>query len=389
MIDQKIQALIKARRCTMLGVGPMSKNCIDAAISAANDNQSTLMLIASRRQIDAESLGGGYVNNWCTQQFADYVSARDKRGHVLICRDHGGPWQNSSEFDQGLSARQAIRSAKESFKQDIDSGFDIIHIDTSVDPHGSPDPQVALDRLFELYEYCWSEARRAGREIAFEIGTEEQSGSTNTPEELDDLLFKVTEFCEKQKIPKPLFVVIQTGTKVLETQNVGSFDSPIRIRGDIPSEIQIPKMIEICNRHGSLMKEHNGDYLSDHALQWHPRLGIHAANVAPEFGVTETRALVDILRKNQLTRFSDEFLQIAFESGKWRKWMLPNSRATDTEKSIIAGHYVFSKDSVKDIKVRASEVLAKKGIDLEIYLQQAVTKAINRYMVAFRLLVAR
>jgi hypothetical protein len=90
-----------------------------------------------------------------------------------------------------------------------------------------------------------------------------------------------------------------------------------------------------------------------------------------------------------LTRFADEFLQIAFESGKWRKWMLPNSRATDTEKSIIAGHYVFSKDSVKDIKVRASEVLAKKGIDLEIYLQQAVTKAINRYMVAFRLLVAR
>ncbi|MEB3214299.1 MAG: class II D-tagatose-bisphosphate aldolase, non-catalytic subunit [Leptolyngbyaceae bacterium] len=389
MIAKKIQGLINTRRCTMLGVGPMSKNCIDAAISAANENQTTLMLIASRRQIDAESLGGGYVNNWCTHQFADYVSARDKRGQVLICRDHGGPWQNSSEFEQGLSARQAMRSAKESFRQDIESGFDIIHIDTSVDPHGSPDPQLALDRLFDLYDYCWSEARRVGREVAFEIGTEEQSGSTNTPEELDNLLFKVTEFCEKQKIPKPLFVVIQTGTKVLETQNVGSFDSPVRVHGDLPSEIQIPKMIEICNRHGILMKEHNGDYLSDHALQWHPRLGIHAANVAPEFGVTETRALIDILEKHKLTRIADEFLQIAYESGKWKKWMLPNSSATDTEKSIIAGHYVFSKDSVNGLKSQASEVLAKKGIELEAYLQQAVMKAINRYMVAFRLLVPR
>ena len=33
-------------------------------------------------------------------------------------------------------------------------------------------------------------------------------------------------------------------------------------------------------------------------MQWHPRLGIHAANVAPEFGVAETRALINILEKN-------------------------------------------------------------------------------------------
>ena len=36
------------------------------------------------------------------------------------------------------------------------------------------------------------------------------------------------------------------------------------------------------------MKEHNADYLSDEALQWHPRLGIHAANVAPELAYRES-----------------------------------------------------------------------------------------------------
>ena len=39
-------------------------------------------------------------------------------------------------------------------------------------------------------------------------------------------------------------------------------------------------MIDICNKYNVLMKEHNTDYLSNEALSWHPRLGIHAANVA-------------------------------------------------------------------------------------------------------------
>ena len=32
-------------------------------------------------------------------------------------------------------------------------------------------------------------------------------------------------------------------------RNVGSFDSPVRVSDEIPAEIQLPKMIEICNRY--------------------------------------------------------------------------------------------------------------------------------------------
>ena len=42
------------------------------------------MLIASRRQIDSELFGGGYVNNWSTKQFSDYVIKRDKRKKNFI-----------------------------------------------------------------------------------------------------------------------------------------------------------------------------------------------------------------------------------------------------------------------------------------------------------------
>lgn len=388
MIHQRLDAFLKKRRCTLLGVGPMSVNCVDAAIELANDHEIPLMLIASRRQIDSEEFGGGYVNNWTTEEFARYVIDRDKKGKILLARDHGGPWQSLKEKEAGLGLRRAMDSAKSSYRADIEAGFQVIHIDPSVDIHGKPDVDEVLDRVFDLYEYCWSEAQQRRQEIIFEIGTEEQSGSTNSQEELDYTLNAIKQFCAKNHLPQPTFVVIQCGTRVMEARNVGSFDSPIRVADEIPAEIQLPKMIEICNRHGIFMKEHNTDYLSDEALQWHPRLGIHAANVAPEFGVAETRALLNILESNGLEKFADRFLNIAYDSKKWDKWMLPDTKATDRDRSIIAGHYVFSKEECVALKIEAAGELQKKGLDLEAYLKAQVKQSILRYLRNFRLVSA-
>jgi tagatose-1,6-bisphosphate aldolase non-catalytic subunit AgaZ/GatZ len=386
MIQQRLQSFMQKRRCTLLGVGPMSLNCVDAAIELANEHEVPLMLIASRRQIDSEEFGGGYVNQWTTDAFARHVIERDKKGKVLLARDHGGPWQNTQEVDAGLGLRLAMESAKASYRADLAAGFQMLHIDPSVDIHGQPDRDEVLDRLFDLYEYCWSQAQKMGREVVFEIGTEEQSGSTNSQEELDYTLNAMQQFCTKNRLPQPSFVVVQCGTRVMETRNVGSFDSPVRVSDEIPAEIQLPKMIEICNRYGVFMKEHNTDYLSDEALQWHPRLGIHAANVAPEFGVAETRALLAVLEGHGLDALAERFLQIAFLSRKWDKWMLKETRASDRDRAIIAGHYVFSRPEVLELKREAASALATRGVDLEQHLQKAVKASILRYLRHFRLL---
>lgn len=385
MIKQRLISLINKRRCTLLGVGPMSVNCVDATIELANEYEVPIIMIASRRQIDSEEFGGGYVNNWTTDNFARYVIEKDKKGKILLARDHGGPWQNNAEKKQQFGLRKAMDSAKLSFGADIAAGFQILHIDPSVDIHSTPDVDEILNRIFDLYEYCWFEAQQNKREIIFEIGTEEQSGSTNTQEELDYTLNAIRKFCVNNKVPEPTFVVVQCGTKVMEMRNVGSFDSPIRVANEIPAEIQLPKMIEICNRYGILMKEHNTDYLSDEGLQWHPRLGIHAANVAPEFGVAETKALINLLESNGMSNLAERFLEIAYNSNKWDKWMLNNSLATDRDKSIIAGHYVFSSPEVKELKLKASKKLAQKGIGIEEYLKSQVKKSILRYLYNFRL----
>jgi hypothetical protein len=385
MLQSKIKDYFLKRRCTLLGVGPMSVNCVDAAIELSNEYLSPIILIASRRQIDSEQFNGGYVNNWTTSEFSRYVKNKDKRGDIILARDHGGPWQNNKEKEKKMSLRQAMQSAKESYKSDIDSGFKILHIDPSIDIHGVPSKNDLLERLFELYEYCWSYAQDTDKEIIFEVGTEEQSGSTNTQEELDSTLFSIERFCNKNNFPLPTFVVIQTGTRVMEMRNVGSFDSPLRVFDEIASEIQVPKMIEICKRHNVFMKEHNTDYLSDIALLWHPRLGIHAANVAPEFGVTETMAFLQIVENNGLKQLGERFLHLAYNSKKWDKWMLPNSTASDRDKSIISGHYIFSTPEFLELKKEADQYLKSKKIDLDTYLRNQVKKSIFRYLYNFRL----
>lgn len=388
MIHQRLDTFLRRKRCTLLGVGPMSVNCVDAAIELANEHEVPIFLIASRRQIDSEQFGGGYVNGWTTDAFASYVLDRDKKGKILLARDHGGPWQSLVEKEAGLGLRRALESAKDSYRADLEAGFQVLHIDPSVDIHGTPGVDEVLERIYELYEFCWDQAQRLRQEVAFEVGTEEQSGSTNSQEELDYTLNAIQHFCKRNHLPMPSFVVIQSGTRVMERRNVGSFDSPVRVANEIPSEIQLPKMIEICNRYGIFMKEHNTDYLSDEALAWHPRLGIHAANVAPEFGVAETVALLDVLESHGLDALSERFQALALASRKWDKWMLDDTRATDRDRAIIAGHYVFARPECVEIKAEAASVLAPRGIVLDAHLKQVVKASITRYLTNFRLVSA-
>jgi tagatose-1,6-bisphosphate aldolase non-catalytic subunit AgaZ/GatZ len=381
-LQQRLENYRQGKNCTLLGVGPMSKNCVDASIELADQYNSPLMLIASRRQIDSEQFGGGYVENWTTKQFADYVIEKDINKNIILARDHGGPWQNELEKSQNMNLKDAMQSAKDSYRADIDAGFHMLHIDPSVDIHSQPDIDQVLERVYELYDFCWSYAQEKKQDIIFEIGTEEQSGSNNSKEELEYTLEKMSKFCKHNKIPFPSFIVIQAGTRVMEIKNIGSFDLPIRVANELPPEIQIPRMINVCNKYGIFMKEHNTDYLSTDSLRWQPRLGIHAANIAPEFGVAETKAFIGILKENDLNNLLDEFVKISYNSMKWKKWMLKDTDANDIDKAIIAGHYIFSSNEFIDLKAKAGT----KINNLDVFLKNKVKDSIFRYMKAFNLI---
>ena len=54
-------------------IGPMSKNIVDAIIEFCNETNNKIGLIPSRRQVERD---GGYVNNWSTKEFSEYVNGK-------------------------------------------------------------------------------------------------------------------------------------------------------------------------------------------------------------------------------------------------------------------------------------------------------------------------
>ena len=141
-------------------IGPMSKNVVDAILEFTEETGNKIGFIPSRRQVE---YNGGYVNNWTTKEFSEYV-----KGRVPIERDHGGPGQGY-EDDNGLT----------SFIEDS-KYLDIIHIDPwkmfSDFDRGLHSTITHMKILYQL-----------NPNILFEVGTEEAIRHF-TPDELDRLL---------------------------------------------------------------------------------------------------------------------------------------------------------------------------------------------------------
>ena len=381
----KIKNFLSKKTCTLLCVGPMSRNCIDVSIDISKQFNIPMVLIASRRQIDTPEFGGGYVENFTTAQFSDYVRSKSAE-QVYLARDHGGPWQSISESSQNMDLDSSMKSAKRSFEHDILAGFDFIHIDPSIPIQGENlTIDKILDRLFDLYFFCHEVARKNGREIEFELGTEEQDGFGQDLDKLRYFLEKINVFCTKHKMKKPAFVVAQTGTKVLETQNVGIFKKDINVVDELSLD-HLKETLEICKGYELLLKEHNTDYLCDEALSLRPIIGIPASNVAPEFGVAETKAFLYLLSTHGYKKELDFFVRTSLESGKWKKWMLPDTSADDLDKAIICGHYIFSDPEIVKMREYLHQELVRKNIDVTAYLKTNIKTAIMRYVHLFNMI---
>ena len=333
----------------VVGIGPMSPNCVEAIYSHSHAHASVIELIASRRQIEAKKFGGGYVNNWSTEEFGAYLAgmkAKYPKSNVLVCRDHGGPWQGYHE--EGLPFTKAMERAKESFEADILAGFDLLHIDPSIDGDGNFDLTRSLSAACELLSHCSKFAAANGKRILFEIGTEENVGKATSSEVFEHGLKHIMGYCRREKIEPPLFVVGQTGSLVKEMRQVGNFD-----------EDGARKLSATAARHGVFLKEHNADYLSEYQLLLRDLAKVPAMNVAPEFGVIESRVFVDCCMAKGRHDLVEKFITLSLTSGKWKKWVVDKSKISDYDIGLISGHYVFA---TPEFVAMAQEV-GKTGFD--------------------------
>lgn len=148
----------QGEKFTLLGIGPMSMRLIRGVVELAKERDFPVMLIASRNQVDSDEFGHGYVRGWDQDRFvADVQSVIDEYGFdglLYLCRDHGGPWQRDEERRAKLPVEEAMDIGVRSYIHDMESGFDLLHIDPTKDPHinGVVPLETVLDRTVEIID---------------------------------------------------------------------------------------------------------------------------------------------------------------------------------------------------------------------------------------------
>ena len=81
----------------------------------------------------------------------------------------------------------------------------------------------------------------------------------------------------------------------------------------------------------------------------------------------------------------DEFIELAYASRKWEKWILKNKNYSEKELALISGHYIFSNNEFIELKNKAQVNLKKKGINIDSVLKNSIKKSIMRYLFGFNL----
>ncbi len=389
----------RGERFTLLGVGPMSRTLLTASLELAKEKDFPIMLIASRNQVDSDEFGHGYVCSWDQDRFvADVEDARRRLGFdglVYLCRDHGGPWQRDEERRAGLTVGEAMEICKRSYIHDIESGFDLLHIDPTKDPHisGTVPLQLVLDRTIDIIGELEDFRKKKGLpEIGYEAGTEETNGGLTSVEAFSDFVDRLISAMAKEGLQPPEFVVGQTGTLTRLTENVGHFNAENAAR-----------LSASAARHGVGVKEHNGDYLPDAILLDHPLLGVTAMNVAPEFGVVETRAWLELAKVEARCTAADRRSSLApvmsehaVRSERWRKWMVGDTGKMDVgevlrdaaltaEITDICGHYTYEIPAVKTEMQKMLANLSAAGLDGERYVVRKIKDSLDRYAFCFNM----
>jgi D-tagatose-1,6-bisphosphate aldolase subunit GatZ/KbaZ len=296
-------------------IGTMSKNVVDAILQFNDEVGDSFGLLPSRRQVE---YNGGYVNDWNTEEFHNYVRYVSMDMTTLIERDHAGAGQGYV-FDDGY----------ESLKEDCVFA-DIIHIDPWKNHQGYSD---GLKECIKYIEFCYY----TNRYMKFEVGTEESIRKFSVIE-LDSLLIDLSDKLSDDMFDNIEYVVVQSGVglDLANMRNTGNFN-PYRLE----------KMIDVSKKFGKKSKEHNGDYLSINDYNKRFDMGLDSVNIAPEFGQLETLIYLNHMDSESISKWYD----ICLESKRWEKWVDEDFDISDKKRLIqICGHYLFSDNGFKKIK---------------------------------------
>lgn len=245
------------------------KLCVGATSRRVVEEAAKLrvhQIVASRSQVESSYGYSGFTPEWLVTIVKDLSD-----GETDVVRDHGGPLQGGK-----LDYLDALH-------QDVDAGFDGLHLDVCKLPY--EEQTDALKHLANEF---------VGSRVYLEVGGEHESNHWNH--------HLLTTVLDQGIVPK--YAVAGFGSHVWMDRQCGR---PV-------TRSHLENITRVNSGFGVRTKIHNADWIGKRV--WTYGETVDAYNLAPELGCLEVDLLLTVLNGN----VTDDLLNHAYASGKWRRW---------------------------------------------------------------------
>jgi len=382
-------------RRTIFAACPNSPAVISASIRAAKRNNAPIYFAATLNQIDCD---GGYTG--MTQaEFTRLIQFEVERNHftgpVIVAIDHGGPWLKDRQRTEKWSVKDAMDGVKKSFEAAVLAGYDLIHVDPTVDinvPKGQIiDIHVVAERTVELIAHVEKFRKEKGLPaISYEVGTEEVHGGLADEKTFDTFIEELKKGLVNVGLADvwPCFIVGKVGT-----------DLDTTVFDPVVAKTLTSKVRPL----GSYIKGHYTDDVAN--PEEYPLCGMGAANVGPEFTISEYRALCELEeleikyekegRVAVLSHMKEVLCKAVHESHRWEKWLHEDEQSKDLNELTEARQdwivatccrYIWQQPAPLAARGFLYANLSRLGVDPEQIVLSRIERDMDKYFRAFNLI---
>jgi len=379
---------------TIFAACPNSIAVIRAALKSAKRCNAPIKFAATLNQVDFDGGYTGLNQAEFVRTIRIHAKSLNLNSPVVIAIDHGGPWLKDIHNREKWPYEKTMSAVKESFEEAIKAGYDLIHVDPTVDislPKGTGiSIDLVAERTLELIEHT---ERFRGKNnlprISYEVGTEEVHGGLADMDVFKRFLDLLKKGLEERGISDawPCFVVGKVGTDLHTT----TFDPAVA-----------RQLTETARKYGSLIKGHYSDNVTN--PEAYPESGMGAANIGPEFTEMEYDGLIELDKIQNM--LSDEgkigkpidikrrLWEAVISSGRWKKWLQVNedpdnfySIATERQEWLVKTgcRYIWENPEVVAGRARLYQNLNLQGIDAGGIVESSIERAMDRYFYKFNL----
>lgn len=379
---------------TIFAACPNSISVLKAALLSAKRCNAPIKFAATLNQVDVD---GGYTG-FTAKEFVDTIRCEARiinyTGPVIVAIDHGGPWLKDKHRVENWTYEQTMASVKISFEKAIEAGFDLIHVDPTIDISLLKGEIINIDivakRTIELIVHCEQYRRENGYErIAYEVGTEEVHGGLADMNIFTRFLNLLLDGLKANNFEDvwPCFIVGKVGTDLHTTV----FDP-----------IVAKKLTEVVKPYGSKIKGHYSDSVNN--PEEYPLSGMGAANIGPEFTEREYDGLIEldeleaslfkIGKLGKQSGMKNRLWEAVIESGRWVKWLNDNESSKDfysldLDRQVwlikTGCRYIWENPEVVHARTKLYNNMQLNGIKPDEIVLTPISQAMDRYFHKFNL----